>query len=262
MFTHSFFRSSFFLLLLTVATAGTSSAQAFLPLFDHIHLAAPDPEKALAWYRQQFGGDPMAEGKDRLMYGETRIIFQKRDNAQPSQGSAVDHIGFSVTDIDGVMKALEAGGAKISQPVRDVEGLFKLAFVEDPWGTRIEVVQDPQKLGLHHIHLRAPDPATTLQWYSTYVGGRKGKLKERIDGLEFGGVWLLVARGDAVPSQGHSIDHIGFRPVDVDAVVSALKAANVKITTEPRPLTLANGVTIRLAFAEDPGGVRLELVQR
>ena len=52
-----------------------------------------------------------------------------------------------------------------STPVRDVSGLFKLGFIEDPWGTRIEVVQDPQKLGLHHVHLRAPDPDATLAWY-------------------------------------------------------------------------------------------------
>ena len=77
-----------------------------------------------------------------------------------------------------------------------------------------------------------------------------------------GGVWILVQRGDAVPSQGHSIDHLGFRPVDLDASVAALKTQNVKITTEPRPLTFANGVTVRLAFADAPDGVRLELVQR
>jgi len=39
-------------------------------------------------------------------------------------------------------------------PVRDLPGLFKLGLVEDPWGTRIEVVQSPEKLGLHHVHPR------------------------------------------------------------------------------------------------------------
>jgi catechol 2,3-dioxygenase-like lactoylglutathione lyase family enzyme len=242
--------------------APPASAQSFRPIIDHVHLAAPDPGAALAWYRKHFGGEPMAEAADRLMYGDTRVIFQKRDNAQPSQGSAIDHIGFSVADIDGVMQALQAEGITITQPVRDFPGVFKLAFLEDPWGTRIEVVQDPAKLGLHHIHLRAPDPAARLAWYSTQFGGRTGRLKDRFDGIDMGGVWILVQSGDAVPSQGHSIDHIGFRPLDVDASVATLKTRNVKITTEPRPLALANGVTIRLAFAEDPGGVRLELVQR
>ena len=204
----------------------------------------------------------MAEAADRLLIGDVRIIFSKRENALPSQGSAVDHIGFSVADLNATMKAFESAGVKIATPARDVPGLFLLAFVEDPWGTRIEVVQDSDKLGVHHVHLRGADPVAMLAWYSTQFGGRVGKLKDRIDGVDMSGVWILAQRGDAVPSQGHSIDHIGFRPIDVDASVAELKARNVKITTEPRPLTFANGVTARIAFAEAPDGVRIELVQR
>ena len=85
-----------------------------------------------------------------------------------------------------------------------------------------------------------------LAWYSAQFGGRVAKLKDRIDGIDLSGVWLLVQRGDAVPTQGHSIDHIGFRPLDVDAAVAELKTRNVKITTEPRPLSFPNGVTVRL----------------
>ena len=129
-------------------------------------------------------------------------------------------------------------------------------------GTRIEVVQDSAKLGVHHLHLRGADPAAMLAWYSAQFGGRVAKLKDRIDGIDLSGVWLLVQRGDAVPSAGHSIDHIGFRPLDVDAAVAELKTRNVKITTDPRPLSFPNGVTVRLAFAEAPDGVRIELVQR
>ena len=255
-------RCSLLLLSSLMLFASAVTAQGFRPIIDHVHLAAPDPGAALAWYQKHFGGETMAEAADRLMYGDTRVIFQKRDNARPSQGSAIDHIGFSVADIDRVMRVMESEGVKIAQPVRDFPGVFKLAFIEDPWGTRIEVVQDPAKVGLHHIHLRAPDPAATLAWYSTQFGGRTGKLKDRFDGIDMSGVWIVVQSGDALPSAGHSIDHIGFRPLDVDAAVATLKTRNVKITTEPRPLKLANGVIIRLAFAEDPGGVRLELVQR
>ena len=244
-----------------LAIPSAASAQAFRPIVDHIHLAAPDPQKAVAWYREHFGGQTMAEAPDRLLYGDTRVIFQKRDTSLPSEGSVLDHIGFSVPNIDGALKAFQTEGVKITQAVRDVPGLFKLAFVEDPWGTKIEVVQDPQKLGLHHIHLRTPDPAATLAWFAQF-GGRSAKLKGRIDGLDMTGVWLLVQRGDATPSPGHAIDHIGFRPINLDASVAAMKTRGVKITTEPRPLTLGNGTTVHLAFAESPDGVRIEMVQR
>jgi catechol 2,3-dioxygenase-like lactoylglutathione lyase family enzyme len=231
-------------------------------MVDHIHLAVPDQAKGVEWYRKHFGGQAMTESPDRLMFGETRIIFQRNAQAKPSTGSVVDHVGFSVADLDATVKNLEADGAKVVSPAREVAGLFKLAFVEDPWGVRLEVVQDPAKLGLHHIHLRAPDPSVALAWYVDKVGGSIAKLKDRIDGINYGGVWLLVQKGEATPSQGHAIDHIGFRPLNVDTVVAGLKTKNVKVTTEPRPLTLPSGASMRLAFIEGPDGVRIELVQR
>ena len=119
-----------------------ASAQAqMLPLLDHIHLAVPDPAKGVDWYRTHFGGQPMtSEGVDRLMFDQTRLIFLRSDKAQPSSGSAIDHIGFSFTDLDAKVRELEAAGAKVVTPPRDIPGLPKLGFVEDTWGTRIEVM--------------------------------------------------------------------------------------------------------------------------
>src|SRR5689334_20521826 len=123
------------------AFAGSASAQTFP--YDHIHLNAPDPAAASAWYEKYFGARRLPEGPDRMMFGSTRLMFLKKADAKPSSGSAVDHIGFSFPDLDAKMKEFEAAGIKIVTPAREVAGLFKLAFVEDPWGTRIEVVQDP-----------------------------------------------------------------------------------------------------------------------
>jgi len=256
-------RALFFALMLWIGGAAQISAQTeFRNMVDHIHLAVPDQPRAVEWYRKHFNGQPTPEAPERLLFGETRIIFQKNEAAKPSSGSVLDHVGFSVADLDAAIKSLEADGAKVVTPAREVAGLFKLAFVEDPWGVRLEVVQDPAKLGLHHVHVRAPDPAAALAWYTDKFGGTVGKLKDRIDGINYGGVWLLAQKGEATPSQGHAIDHIGFRPVNVDNAVAALKTKNVKVTTEPRPLTLPSGTSMRLAFIEGPEGVRIELVQR
>src|SRR5262245_48713174 len=195
----------------------------FANMFDHLHLAAPDPIKAVEWYRKNLGGQPTTEGTDRLMFGDVRVIFQRNEKPMPSVGSVVDHIGFSVKDVDAAMKAMEADGAKIEGPAREVAGLFKLGFVVDPFGTRLEIVQDPAKLGLHHVHLRGPDPNASLAWYVDKFGGTIGKLKDRIDGINYGGIWLLATKGEATPSAGHAIDHIGFRPQNVDNAVATLK---------------------------------------
>jgi catechol 2,3-dioxygenase-like lactoylglutathione lyase family enzyme len=244
------------------STAHPWADAAILPLLDHIHLNVPDQAKAVEWYQKNLGGQPTTEAPDRLMLGETRLIFLKNDKGLPSTGSALDHIGFSFPDLDAKMKELEAAGVKIVTPVREVAGLFKLGFIEDPWGTRIEVVQDPDKIGLHHVHLRAPDTTSTLAWYKEKFAGETAKLKDRLDGLRYGGVWLLVQRGEATPSEGHAIDHIGWRTTDLAAKAVELKGQNVKFTTEPRPLRLAGGATVNFAYIEGPAGAKIELVQR
>ena len=246
-----------------IAIAAPAAAQtAILPVVDHIHLNVPDQAEAVRWYQKNLAGEPMTEAPDRLMIGDTRLIFLKNANGQPSTGSALDHLGFSFADLDAKMKELESAGVKIVTPVRDAAGLFKLGFIEDPWGTRIELVQDSEKLGLHHVHLRAPDPAATLAWYKEKFGGETAKLKGRLDGLRYGGVWILVQRGEATPSEGHAIDHIGWRTPDLAAKTTELKAQSVKFTTEPRPLRLASGTMVNFAYLEGPAGAKIELVQR
>jgi catechol 2,3-dioxygenase-like lactoylglutathione lyase family enzyme len=261
------FRAATSLLALGIAVAigaNRSAAQQaqIMPILDHIHLNVPDQAQGVAWYQKYFGGQPTPEAPDRLMLGDTRLIFLKNDKGQPSSGSALDHLGFSVADIDAKMKELEAGGVKIVSPVRDVQGLFKLAFVEDPWGTRIEVVQDSEKLGLHHMHVRGPDPVALLAWYKEKFGGDVAKLKDRIDGVRYSGVWIVAQRGEATPSEGHAIDHIGFRTNDLNATTATFKGQGVKFTTEPRPLKLAGGATVNFAYLEGPAGAKIELVQR
>ena len=139
-----------------LAAASTDAQTPTLP-YDHIHVNVPDPAVAASWYEKNFGGRRITEAPDRLMFGSTRFMFLRKADAKPSAGSAVDHVGFSFADLDAKMKEFEAAGVKVVTPAREVPGLFKLAFVEDPWGTRIEVVQDPELLGLHHVHMRGPE---------------------------------------------------------------------------------------------------------
>ena len=220
------------------AFAGPAAAQPFP--YDNIHVNVPDPAAAANWYEKYFGGRRIAEGPDRLMFGSSRFIFIKKADAKPSAGSAVDHVGFSFADLDTKMKEFAAASIKIVTPPREVPGLFKLAFVEDPWGTRIEVVQDPELLGLHHIHLRGPNPDEVFSWLLAKFGGERTKLKGRIDAVKyssagFNDMWILVQRGDAEPSEDHAIDHVGWRSTGaLTKTIEDLRAKSVTVLTEMR----------------------------
>ena len=253
-----------------LATAGTAISQTPTPTYpyDHIHLNVPDPAAAANWYEKNFGGKRITEAPDRIMYGSTRFMFLKKADAQPSAGSAIDHVGFSFADLDAKMKEFEANGVKIVTPVRDVPGLFKLGFVEDPWGTKIEVVQDPELLGLHHLHMRGPDTEEVFTWLLAKFGGERTKMKGRLDGMKysaegFSTVWILVQKGEATPSLGHAIDHIGWRSTGPLAdTIKELASKGVTIETQPRALPLPNGPTINFAYVAGPAGARIELVER
>jgi catechol 2,3-dioxygenase-like lactoylglutathione lyase family enzyme len=236
--------------------------------YDHIHVNVPDPAAAANWYEKYFGGRRITEAPDRLMFGSTRFMFLRKADAKPSSGSAIDHVGFSFADIDAKMKEFEAAGIKIVTPARDVPGLFKIAFVEDPWGTRIEVVQDPDLLGLHHVHLRGPNPDEIFTWLLEKFGGQKTQLKGRLDAIKYSSpgftdMWILVQRGDSVPSEGHAIDHIGWRSTGpLKDTIDGLSAKGVTVTSPPRPLPLPNGPTINFSYVAGPAGAKIELVER
>ena len=251
-----------------LASATLATAQT-LP-YDHIHLNVPDPAAASAWYEKNInGGRRITEAPDRIMYGAVRLMFLRKTTPTPtSAGSAIDHIGFSFADLDAKMKEFEANGVKIVTPVRDVAGLFKLGFIEDPWGTRIEVVQDPELIGLHHIHLRGPEPDAILTWLQDKFGGERKQLKGRLDAMfyrapGFTDMWILVQRGESTPSQGKAIDHIGWRSLAPLAdTINGLRAKGVTVTSEPRPLSLPNGPSINFSYVAGPAGARIELVER
>ena len=245
--------------LIVAGSAGSAAAQTPTLPYDHVHLAAPDQAKAVEWYQKMFGGQTMPEGKDRLLYGKTRFIWLKSETAQPSANTAIDHIGFSLADLDAKMREFAAAGVKVVTPLRDVPGLVKVGFIEDPWGVKIEVVQDAETLGFHHIHLRSPDPAASMAWYRERFGGQPAKLKGMLDGLKYGDVWVLFAGGNVSPSVGHALDHVGWRVTDLDKTLADLKG--IKVLQGVTNLQLATG-PVRFLFVEDPGGTKIELVQR
>jgi catechol 2,3-dioxygenase-like lactoylglutathione lyase family enzyme len=248
------------------AFAGSAAAQTFP--YDHIHVNVPDPKAAADWYEKNFGGKRITEAPNRLMIGAVRFMFLVKADAKPSSGSAIDHVGFSVADVDAKFKEFQAAGVKIVTPPRDVPGLFKLGFVEDPWGTRIEVVQDPELLGLHHLHLRGPNPDEMFAWLQDKFGGERTKLKGRLDAMKysapgFSDVWILIQRGESEPSEGHAIDHIGWRSMGPLAkTIDGLRAKGVTVLTEPRPLPLPNGPTINFSYVAGPAGAKIEIVER
>ena len=223
--------------------------------YDHVHLAVPDPDKAGEWYMRNLDGQA-GENPGRVMFEPfagkrplpVQLIFLRVETPKPSDGGVIDSIGFSVADVAAKTKALEAAGAKVVAP----------GVVVDPWGTKIELVNDVPGRGFHHVTLKVADPDATMRWFTSNFGGTRTKMGGR-DAVRYERTYLAVIKGDAAPSQGRSLDHLGFGPRSMDSEAAALKAQGVKFTAEPSPMP--NQFGHRTAYVEAPGGIRIELVE-
>jgi catechol 2,3-dioxygenase-like lactoylglutathione lyase family enzyme len=234
--------------------------------YHHVHLTAPDAKAAAAWYIKHMGCEDFGR-EGACLIGTTQFIWAEREPTAASVGSGVNHIGISFEDLAAKMVGWQAAGLAIEnpdEPIRDIEGLFKLAFLSDPWGTRIEVVEDHEYLDFHHIHLNSPDPDSALAWYQKIFGGETDSLKGRLNGLRYGGTWLLVSRlreGSVVATQGRAIDHLSWSFSDLDAAAIDIKSKGVEFQMEPRDYTNPLGQDMKISFVIGPDNVRIEIVQ-
>lgn len=258
--TYRMLASALVLGLVGVMPRAASGADA---AYHHMHLTATTPEEGAQWYIKNMDCQSVPGRPERAKCGPTWFLFAAGTPSGPSVGSGVNHIGFSFPNLEAKVKQLEAAGIKLEGPIRDVPKLFKLAFLSDPWGTRIEIVEHPEYLGFHHIHLATTEPAKALAWYANIFGGKVTKLKDMIDGVLYGGVWLLAvpSKEPLAATQKRAIDHLGFAFPDLDAAAKDIKAKGVTFDTEPRPLTPPSPSSVKISFVMGPDMTRIEVVE-
>jgi catechol 2,3-dioxygenase-like lactoylglutathione lyase family enzyme len=244
--------------LAALLVALAPAARLLAATFHHVHLNAFNPAEAADWYAANFNGQASKVGVfSAVEFGKMKILFFKgKENGPGSVGSAVDHIGFGCKDIDERLKQLADAKVEIVSGVEQ-EGPIKFAFAKDRWGTLIEIVQDPDIQGFHHVHLATTDPQTTLNWYKSSFGGEITRFAGMIPGIRYGDVWVLVKKVDKTPAptKGRAVDHLSWAFDDLDAAAVDLKAKGVKF--DSGPYAWGNG---KIAFVQDPFGVLIELV--
>jgi catechol 2,3-dioxygenase-like lactoylglutathione lyase family enzyme len=280
-------------LALLLLSAPGAEAQVTDP-FDHLHLAVPDVEGARDWYIQNMGGMP-GETPDSVTWAPwpgdhplpIQLFFAIAANPRPSAGSMIDHIGFSFADLEAKVAGLRLANVKIVTPLTDAPGIGRHAVAEDPWGTKLVLLEDADAPGIHHVELRVPDPESTLAWFAKSFGGERVKYRA-LDSVRFRdlGLFYLFAVKDpaARSTDGHVIDHLGFGPIDLEKTVKTLTAAGATFTSNPNPrlnpaCRLVSGddqsgagvrtlycapppqIAHRTVDLEGPAGVRLELLQ-
>ena len=246
-------------LALAACVAAALPAPAAAQQWHHVHLRSTDAQAARAWYIEHMGTEP--RGATNVRMGGTAINLWERDAGfPPSSGGVLDHIGFSVEDIEATMARLEAAGVEIVRDVFEVFGL-KVAFVRDPWGTTVEIAQDHDRLGFQHVHAYVSDPEAAVEWFVTMFGGTPTPFLGRVPSVDYEETWIMFSpAGDRprAPSEGRSFDHIGFTVDDMEATLERLGSLGVEVTEGPRP---SRSGTATVAYVAGPDGIRIELLE-
>lgn len=227
--------------------------------FHHVHLNTTDAVQAAVWYEEKLEGNRgLFRGRwQATLFGDISLVFfQVREGFEGSEGSAVDHIAFAFSDVTAKLEQLGEMDVKILDSLRDRDGLHS-ALIEDPWGTKIELVEDSESVGLHHVHLITPGPDTTAEWYQRVFGGELSAPADLPKSIRYGSMLLLVsqAEGELAPTVGRSIDHISWGVPDVNVEAPKLKQKGVIFTRGPMKFF----ETI-VAFVQAPDGAQAEVV--
>ena len=138
--------------------------------FGHVHMFSADPPAAGAWYAKQLGVRSFPRTEKRV-YRDLQIApaaFVTADHvsmiiypveylqtAAPqawqarggsfatTRGRVVDHLGFSVDDLDATLARMRNDGVKITAEPRSIaDGRIRFAFIEGPDQVAIELIQD------------------------------------------------------------------------------------------------------------------------
>ena len=125
---------------------------------------------------------------------------------------------------------------------------------------------------INHIHLKAPDPRKTADWYTKAFNFKIVSDETRIFGDRFvrcqtedGGMMVNISGartgetlggGDA--SAHHGLEHFGFDSAGLEADITRLEGLGARLLEGP--IQIPNGP--RICFMWAPDDVRVELIER
>ena len=113
----------------------------------HIHFAGPVDEMK-AWYVDTFNAEPGMRGSFEAadLPGVNLTYSPSPETPVGTQGSALDHIGFEVDNLEAFCQELEAKGVIFDRPYSEIPALnLGIAFFTDPFGTYIELTEGLDK---------------------------------------------------------------------------------------------------------------------
>lgn len=137
--------------------------------FGHVHMFSADAPAAGEWYAKHFGVRVRTQPTKRVynnnqiapsafvtadhvsmivypieyLKGQRPEVWKNRTEFASTRQRVIDHLGFSVDDLDATLARLRSAGVKVTSEPRSIaNGQIKFAFVEGPDKVAIELLED------------------------------------------------------------------------------------------------------------------------
>ena len=231
--------------------------------YGHVHLNVSDIELHQQLWVDHFGGVLTQKGPlVAVRLPGFLVALSAREPTGGSQGSVMDHFGFKVRNMATFLAKWRAAGYTVDSEFTGAEGQPN-AYVTMPDDVRVELQEDQMlqvEISGYHIHFFTPEYEELLAWYLDVFGLElrpRGSIQSTTNvpgmNMSFGN-----ARGEAVPTRGRSIDHIGFELDDLEAFCAQLKVKGIEFDVEYREI---DSIALKIAFITDPAGTYIELTE-
>jgi catechol 2,3-dioxygenase-like lactoylglutathione lyase family enzyme len=196
---------------------------------NHVGGRVQDLEASLGFY-----GGLGAEVVDRLFMSGSRVnrvhiqlatgLVELLHHEQPDPEATygLNHVGFMTDDLDGdYARLMVLGYDELSSPRVAGSGQGRLAFLSDPNGVRVELLQRSEEFrvppitsgpvqALSYVGVAAPDVDAAVEFYGTHLG--MSRVADDTFRLGADAVKLL-------PSATTTIDHLGLAGAAPQALV-------------------------------------------
>lgn len=230
--------------------------------FNHVHLSVADVELHKTLWSELLDGEVVERsGFVAIAVPGTLIFLTDRAPTGPSLGTAVNHVGFKVRDLEAVLTGWRSLGYDVDAEFMGGEG-FPQAYVTMPNGTRVELTGDDaltRASEMHHVHFYSQDHEEHLAWWLDVLDGSRRTRGTIETTMDVPGSNLSFAQADEVaPTEGTAVDHVGFEVEDIHAFAEMLKSKGVEFQLEPFHV---ESLDIWVGFFVDPAGALIEISQ-
>jgi catechol 2,3-dioxygenase-like lactoylglutathione lyase family enzyme len=253
---------------------------------NHVGVRIRDLEASLAFYTGVLGAKVVDEAYIpgsrtdcvHIQVADGLVELLRPADPPPGTSFGLDHVGFMTDDLDGEHERLAAAGFAFSVPPKVAgSGRGRLAFLADPAGVRVELLQREEEFrvpvftsglarSLDHVSVAADDLDTSAAFYAKQLGMRGLATltdSERAATLAYfhiGADAIELVHPEAPTPEAPRIGHLGVRVDDVAAAVETVRSAGVPVAPDhPRAAGTGHG---QVAACRDPDGVTVLLLDR